>query len=380
MSSPEFVGSLTDDVSALAHSFDEFASVVSDFGNRFAELNAPDNQIDTAEGYRLFLRYLTIGIDQFVEHADPAFPAFYQKSRDGVRKYAGDSPAQIYDSCPVSGRYEYEVKGNLAETALIELSVYSGDFSGSNPQPRRLVASITEEDLQLSESGDFTLRLARNATGPNTLALDEDGTGLSVRRYLRDPRTDKPRPLSIRRIGPGPARPVLRTEELRDGIVRAAGFAAHNVRIWARWVDDVRRSKANELTSMHDSSDIYTPSGHRYLNGYWSVPDGHALVISFVPPADAYWSFVPMNYWMESFEWRFGNRVYATSLDAEPGADGVVRLVLAAVDPQLDDHLWIDTDGHVEGTMALRFGRCTVDVADVRVELIAHTAGNRSAG
>ncbi|MFC9516727.1 hypothetical protein ACFTSD_13435 [Nocardiaceae bacterium NPDC056970] len=358
------------DQSVLTESLRRFAAVVTEFGGSFPELRAPGRQIDTAEGYRLFLRYLTIGLDQFVEHADPAFPAFYQKSRDGVRKYAGDSPAQIYDSCPVSSRYEYEVTGNLAETALIELTVYSGDFSGSNPRPRRLVSSLTDEELHVSADGDFTIRLAENATGPNTLALDDDCTALSVRRYLRDPRRDKPRPLAVRRVGAGPERPVLSTDALRDSMIRAAQFAAHNATIWAQWVAAARDSKMNVLVSMHDSGDIFTPRGHRYLDGYWSIPENRALTIAFTPPEGAYWSFVPMNFWMESFEWRFGNRVYATSLDTEPGPDGVVRLVLSAIDPLLDDHLWIDTDGHTQGVMALRFGRCVTDIADARVESI----------
>ncbi|CAM3047268.1 DUF1214 domain-containing protein [Prescottella defluvii] len=358
------------DQAALAEALQHIGTTLSDFGAAYPKLEAPDRQIDTAEGFRLFLRYLTIGIDQFVEHADPAFPAFYQKSRDGVRKYAGDSPAQLYDSSPVSGRYEYEVTGNMRETALIEFTVYSGDFSGSDQRPRRLVASITDEDLQVSDNGDFSIRLSRNATGPNTLALDDDGSSLSVRRYLRDPSTDRPRPLEIRRVSAGPDRPELGTEDLRRGMMRAADFASHNTAIWARWVADNRARKTNVLSPMHDSGDIHTPRGHRYCNGYWSIADGHALIISFTPPRDSYWSFVPMNYWMESLEWRFGNRVYATSLDAEPGPDGIVRLVMAATDPHLGDHLWIDTDGHTEGAMALRFGRCTEDVGDVRIELI----------
>lgn len=354
----------------LAESLRRFAAVVAEFGGSFPELKAPDRQTDTAEGYRLFLRYLSIGLDQFVEHADPAFPAFYQKSRDGVRKYAGDSPAQIYDSCPVSSRYEYEVTGSLAETALIELTVYSGDFSGSNSRPRRLVSSLTDEELQFSTDGDFVIQLSKDASGPNTLTLDDDSTALSVRRYLRDPRRDKPRPLTVRRVGAGPERPILSTDALRNGMIRAAEFAAHNATIWARWVDAARDSKTNVLVPMRDSGDIFTPRGHRYLDGYWSIAENRALTIAFTPPDGAYWSFVPMNFWMESFEWRFGNRVYATSLDTEPGPDGVVRLVMSASDPCLDHHLWIDTDGHLEGVMALRFGRCVTDIADVRVESI----------
>ncbi|MFS3129277.1 hypothetical protein ACLM5J_12825 [Nocardioides sp. Bht2] len=77
--------------------------------------------LDVAEGHRLFLRYLGIGIDTFIEHADARFPAFYAKSRDGVRKFAGDSPSQLYDTAPISAEFDYEVTGSLRDVTLIEL-------------------------------------------------------------------------------------------------------------------------------------------------------------------------------------------------------------------------------------------------------------------
>ncbi|OYD70427.1 hypothetical protein [Rhodococcus sp. OK302] len=349
--------------------FTFLADTIRDFPEKFAQLPMPEHAIDAAEGSRLFLRYLSIGIDQFIEYADPAYPDFYQKTRAGVRKFAGDSPAQLYDACPVSSEYQYIVTGNMLETKLIEFTVYSGDLSGANKTPRRLIDAITEEDIDTGPDGNFTLTIAAGHVGGNGLRLDDDASSLSVRRYLRDPRLDKPRPLSIRRVG-GPVNPPpVTADTLAVGLERAAQFAWFNTRIWAEWVSKDKAEKLNQLTLMHDSGDIFTPAGHKYLNGYWSIPEGHALRISFTPPGGAYWSFVPMNYWMESLEWRFGNRVYATSFDTKADKTGRIELVLAHRDPKIPGATWLETLGHSEGAMAFRFARCDNELPDTTVEL-----------
>lgn len=192
--------------SVPTEAFTYLADMIRDFPEKFAQLPMPDNAIDAAEGNRLFLRYLTIGIEQFIEYTDPAYPDFQQKTRAGVRKFAGDSPAQLYDSSPVSSKYQYIVTGSMAETELIELTVYSGDLSGANKTPRRLIDAITEAEIDTTTDGSFTLTVAAGHEGRNGVKLDTDASVLSVRRYLRDPRVDRPRPLSIRRIG-GPVNP-----------------------------------------------------------------------------------------------------------------------------------------------------------------------------
>ncbi|NRI67034.1 DUF1214 domain-containing protein [Rhodococcus sp. MS16] len=356
--------------SVPAEAFTYLADMIRDFPEKFAQLPMPDNAIDAAEGNRLFLRYLTIGIEQFIEYTDPAYPDFQQKTRAGVRKFSGDSPAQLYDSSPVSSKYQYIVTGSMAETELIELTVYSGDLSGANKTPRRLIDAITEAEIDTTTDGSFTLTVAAGHEGRNGVKLDTDASVLSVRRYLRDPRVDRPRPLSIRRIG-GPVNPPpLTADALATGLERAAQFAWFNTRTWAQWVGTTKTEKFNALSPMHDSGDIFTPAGHKYLNGYWAVPEGYALRISFTPPTGAYWSFVPMNYWMESLEWRFGNRVFATSFDTEPDETGRIELVLAHDDPKFPGATWLETLGHSEGTMAFRFARCHNELPETTIELI----------
>ncbi|MGJ3509600.1 hypothetical protein [Enemella sp. A6] len=359
---------------APASSFHAVGRAISSFAEIFDNLSIPDNALDHAEGRRLFWRYFTIGLEQFVEYTDPAHPAFHQNTRDGVRKFAGDSPTQLYDSAKISAEHSYVITGSMAETELIEFGVYSGDLSGQNPTPRRLIDALTEEELEIAADGTFTLHLHSAADNseraPNTLLMEPDASSLSVRRYLRDPRTDRPRPLQIERTSPAPPPAPLSGEDLDAGVGRAVAFAAHNVELWSKWADNIKATKRNVLASLHDAGDIYTPKGHSYLDGYWELADGEVLTVEFRPPAGCYWSFVPMNYWMESFEWRFDARVYASSFDTTADADGYVRLALAEHDPGLPGHTWLQTLGHREGLMVLRVARLDGPMPAAATEVI----------
>lgn len=341
----------------LAASMADLGGSIAGFAEDLSLLDVPPHPLDVVEGHRLFLRYLSLGLDRYVERTDPAYPAFHQPSRDGVRKFAGDSPGQLYDTAPVSATHEYVVEGNMTDTELIELGLYAGDLSGENKHPRRLVASLTEADLDVAADGSFAVRLDRTGDQRNALLLDDDAVSLTVRRYLRDPQRNRPQGLRITRTSTAPGLLPVDAETLASGMTTAIAFARHNVRTWSEWTDRIRATKQNRLGAFEDSGDLFTPSGHSYLDGYWALGPDEALTIEFVPPVGGYWSNVSMNYWMESFEWRFGHRVFATSFDSEPDRDGVVRLVLAERDPAIPGHIWLATLGHREGMMAFRLAR-----------------------
>jgi hypothetical protein len=78
------------------------------------------------------------------------------------------------------------------------------------------------------------------------------------------------------------------------------------------------------------------------------------LVIDFTPPRCTYWGFLLCNSGTESLEYRY-RRVSTNKHRARYRADGSVRIVIAHEDPSLPDVDWIDTEGHREGTMTLRW-------------------------
>jgi hypothetical protein len=342
---------------SLQRMWDEFSAMVGELRKQVDAPGVPDRPIDKVEGYRLLTRYLSLGFERYLEFSDPAFPAFYHGSRDGVRKYAGDNPDELYDHAPVSPAYEYRITGNMHDTLLLECGVYAGDAFLSGSPPVRLVDSLIEEDLTVTPGGDFEIVLGGQERKKNWLKVAPAGHDVTIRRYVRDPRKDQPRPLRIERISGDAQLKVLTEDTLREGLITAARWTRDNVRIWADYVNRRREKKLNQLVGFEDTGALGTPAGHRYLEGYWSVPDKKALVITLRPPAAKYWNFLIMNYWMESLEWRFGNKVYYNNFTVKPDRKGTVTFVIAHERPRREDLNWLETLGHYEGIMAMRVAR-----------------------
>ena len=111
---------LAADGDALDLAMEHMADVIRQFPAEFAALQAPPTRIDRAEGYRLFLRYLIMGIDQDVQFGDPAFPAFHQKTREGgmtivpLQLYFLDGRAKV-EIALAKGKKEYDKRQTLRE-------------------------------------------------------------------------------------------------------------------------------------------------------------------------------------------------------------------------------------------------------------------------
>jgi hypothetical protein len=99
-----------------------------------------------------------------------------------------------------------------------------------------------------------------------------------------------------------------------------------------------------------------------YHHSYWQLKEDEALVITFTPPDCDTWNFQLNNYWMESLDYRYFN-IALNKHTAVMRADGRVRMIVAHADPGLPN--WIDTCGHTEGTMCLRWYRLRNDAQPV---------------
>ena len=125
---------------------------------------------------------------------------------------------------------------------------------------------------------------------------------------------------------------------------------------------------------LRDDGDLLTPAGARYLEGWWRLGEDEALLVDL--PAAAfeggpYWGFLLYNVWGESFDWR-NRRVSLNSREVERGADGGARIVVAHRDPGVPN--WIDTAGHLEGSMSLRWIRNTGDLPKVATRVVGIAA------
>jgi hypothetical protein len=346
--------------------WNRFCATLEDAAAALSNDAAPRSASDLAEGYRMITRLLGLALEMVVEGSDADRPAFFEL-QSPIRKYAGDNPDQRYAAAVIAGDRRYRIRGNRGNAVLVEVGIYAGSFSGGGQ--RRLVATLTEEELVFGPDGSIEIELAPDAdlSRPNQIQLAPDAINVLVRQYFADPH-DKRAEWRIERVPRAEPAPPLAADWLGGRLLGAALFVERNVKTWVEFVAERARGPHNQLAPLADAGDLQTPKGVRYLEGYWKLADGEALVLEFEPAPVPYWGFLVMNFWMESLEWR-DRRVSLNSFQAKREADGrTVRIVVAARDPGHPN--WIDTAGHGEGPMSLRWARGDGTLPEVRTQVV----------
>ena len=321
--------------------------------------------LDRAEGMRVITRFLTLGFDRFLEHADPERPSFFPLQGQS-RKYAGDNPDQIYDAASVHGDRSYSIRGNRGNAVLVEIGVYAGDFSGGGE--RRIVSYVTEEELVFDADGSIEITVSPDPAPPgasNWIQTAPDASSLLVRQYFADP-LDKRSEWKIEAVpAADPAAPL--PEEAMVRSLHAVAVFTKTVLLWGRWLEGVAARGTNALNGLRDDGELQTPDGVRYHQGHWKLAPDQALVIEFRPADVPYWGLLIMNRWMESLEYR-DRQVTINNFQAKREADGRVRIVVAHRDPGQAN--WLDTAGHTEGLMSLRWARLRGPLPDASVRVV----------
>ena len=330
--------------------WDEFCEQLKRAGS-IVLARSPDSAIDRAEGFRYLTRLTRMGFKLCLEHADPAAPRLIQYM-DPTQKFGIDNPDQLYQWARISGEHDYRLSGPRGTVGYIGIGVYAGSAGRGG---RRRVAHLRAGDLPRGDDGGIELMLSPREHPGNWIRLDPDTTTLIVRQTMNDPETEVPAALTLERIGAGAPPPPLSSARVVKGLERTARQVLGSAQMFADLADQwARRPNVLHPTDQRMADQSFGDPDLTYMGGYWRLADGEALLFEFTPPKCHYWGFLLCNYWTESLEYRYRN-VSTNKHRARRRADGSVQIVVAAVDPGGPDCNWIDTEGHGEGTMCLRW-------------------------
>ena len=312
---------------------------------------SPDSDLDRAEGFRYLSRLSRMGLKFCLEHGDPAAPRLIQYM-DATQKFGVDNPDQLYLWARISGRYEYRLAGTRGSVEYLGIGVYAGSAARGG---RRTVAHVEASELSVDPHGRLEVVLSAREHEGNWIQLTPDSTTLIVRQTMNDPEREIPGDLEIDRIDATGPPPPLRASRVAKGLSRAAMQVIGSAKMfadlsdeWAKHPNVLHPSDAEMAEESFGDPDLY------YVGGYWRLAADEALEIEFTPPECHYWGFLLCNYWTESLEYRY-RPVSTNKHCAVYRPDGSVRIVVAHRDPGLPDVNWIDTEGHREGTMTLRW-------------------------
>ncbi len=330
--------------------WEQFCEALRDAGH-LVLTRSPPNAIDRTEGLRYVTRLARMAFKFCIEYADPAFPELIQYM-DATQKFGVDNPDQLYLWARISEEHDYRLVGPRGTAAYVGIGVYAGSAGRGG---RRTVAHVHADGLSIGSDGQIDVMLSAREHPGNWIRLEPDTTTLMVRQTMNDRSRETPGALRLLRLG-GPSTPPPATpERIVKGLQRAARQIRASITMFAdladRWAahpNVLHPSDTRMAEQSFGDPDLY------YMGGYWRVAPDEALVIEFVPPACRYWSFLLCNYWTESLEYRY-RPVWTNKHLARYRSDGSVRVVVAHRDPGLVDATWIDTEGHTEGTMTMRW-------------------------
>jgi len=330
----------------------EFCENLKTAGAALLYPGAPRDAFQQAEGIRYLSRLTRAGLEAFVEYGDPAFPVLRRMVHETV-KLGADNPDNHYFNARISGAYEYRLTGRRNTIDYIGFFTQNGTYG--EPGGMAPCGVLEGKDLVVEPDGRFEIIVSKTRKGANWLRIEDTSSLLMVRQTFLDRANEVPAELTIENLDGRTAPDPVTPEMIDKGLSTAALFIAGAPILFARWANGFRKH-ANQLP-LFDPAISNAAGGDAsilYHHSYWQLGPEEALVITFTPPACDTWNFQLNNYWMESLDYRYFN-IALNKHTAVKRADGSVRIIAAHADPGLPN--WINTSGHAEGTMCLRWYR-----------------------
>lgn len=367
----------------------------------------PATERNLAEGYRYVLGFLygslARGLGPTVENP------YFVRAIQPLNRSTIDNADAIYLATPIDGNFSYIIRGRAGDTrhwrgeapitagrkaphyVIFETpSGYSGD-SGSIKEMKagsRINCSVLDcTHLQVNADGSFEILLAPEKpdgyrgnfmlTRASRTRTHKDGTTetreyvarmVMLRELFYDWAQEDLLDLFIYRVdklgqSSNPYAPARAAEEMRQ----IGRLTRNQVHFWNEFYaitceaygdmnGDGECFMPRNTFNKPNAASLATAGGmstNIYCGGIYELAPDEALIMELHQPVEPYYiGFHLGNMWGESIE--FGNAqssLNACQADREP--DGLLRYVIAHQDPGIAN--WIDTTGHAEGYMSVRW-------------------------
>ena len=161
---------------------------------------------------------------------------------------------------------------------------------------------------------------------------------------------------AIERVDRPVSRGRLSAAQLEGRLGQIARTAEFLGPMFVAHVEKLRREGYTNKFKMLDVSQIGGLAGQFYYEGPYELNDDEALLVEVkVPEKCPYRSLILTNEIYETTDW-YNNHSSLNGSQAEPDADGVLRIVVSAKDPGVPN--WLDTAGYPRGLIQGRWTDC----------------------
>lgn len=332
--------------------WEQFCDALKAAGATILRPETPATELDRAEGWRYLARLTRVGLEMMLEYGNPDFPVPYHASSPTI-KIGADNPDNLYLNATIAGDREYRIRGTRGTVPYLSFATKANRYAVDGTMAS--TGELDARDLRVEADGTFEITLSCVKRPGNWLPMAADSSMLLVRNTFLDRPREIPASMTIERIG-APSKPQpLSAAQLDRALMTTAAFVRGTAHTFAEWAQ-LFRERPNELATVEQT--MFQRAGGDpnifYLHGYWSVAADQALVIELEPPVCEIWNFQLDNYWMESLDYRYVP-ICVNNYTAKHNDDGTVTLVVAHENRGFTN--WLDPDGHMSGTMLLRWIR-----------------------
>ncbi len=351
-----FLGKKEEDVQVqrvvTGKAWEDFCDQLKLAGNVLKYPGTPQDPFQQSEGLRYLSRLTRAGLEAFVEFNDPSFPVFKRMVHETV-KMGADNPDNYYFNAQISGEYEYKITGKRNTVHYIGFFTQNGNYGTTGGLASCGV--LQGAGLDLEQNGSFEIILSKSQKGKNWLKIEEDTSIVMVRQTFLHRYKEMPAELHIENLNGKKAPDPISPQAMEEGLKNASMFIAGAPLLFARWAKNFQKH-TNKLPQF-DPNTSNAAGGDAdiiYYHSHWKLHKNEALVITVKPPECDTWNFQLNNYWMESLDYQYFN-ICINKGGAEYLEDRSVKVIVAHEDPGLPN--WIETCGHIEGTMCWRWYR-----------------------
>lgn len=341
-----------------AQAWADFCAKLAKAGDVILAPDVPADPLVQAEGFRYLSRLARLGLEQYVEAADPDFPFFYVLSHE-TAKIGADNPDNKYLNASICGTSDYRITGTRG--SMFYFSIVANAMRYHIDGSCTATGSLMSDQIEWGPNGEVEIIASMTPQPGNWLRLEADTSVIIIRQSALDRAGEQPGSFRIERIG-GPAVPApLDPAKLHAGLAAAGQFVGGVAATFADWT---RRFRAHPNQFAPIDQSLFQKGGGSpdiyYAHGYWAIAADEAWVIEVTPPDCYYWNFQIDNWWMESFDYRF-RQITLNKHSARLEPDGSVRIIASARDPNVNGFVgnWVDTSGHSVGTALLRWAGAT---------------------
>jgi hypothetical protein len=276
-----------------------------------------------------------------------------------------DNPDNFYRNIPIDGTARYEITGKIRpDGPLQESFLLYRTRPGSGGTEKQAVfegapilGALTAKDLVVSADGTFTITIDNDPAGGGSNHIhsgDNADEVLIIRDTLSDLATQRPIPLSVRRVAGPPPKPERTPADIA---ARSLALARSMAPFWLEFDNDyVYNKPANTIDTPHNRDGGWGFS----VMARFALASDEALVVTLDPAGARYLGFQIADPWSVAPDYIW----HSSSLNnhqAVPDRDGAYTYVLCPNDPGYRN--WIDTVGMHAGLVALRWQDLTSQAA-----------------